>query len=136
MRELARKLARFKTWIILIFENRRLKKSEIQLGFLGWQQAEYFTPEIQEQVRQLMHFEKAQADLANVSAEFTAEIRGLQTKRDLQQREHAELLEQIEAEAKPITVQRNSLRELISTKQRAVANFEKAIEELEREDRD
>ena len=133
--ELVRKLDRSKNRILILLEKRRLKKAEINLGFLGWQQAEFFSPELEAQVQRIMHFEKSQADLANYSAECAEKIAALQSERERIRSALADFISENEAEAGPVATQRDDLQKRIAERQRAAANFEKAFAELDLEDR-
>ncbi len=135
MREIARKLDRSRYRLLLMREKRRLRKAEINLGFLGWQQAEFFSPELEAQVQQIMNFEKTQADIANRSAELADRIASLQSEKETHQRSLADFLARNEDEAKPFAVQQENLQNRIEERRRAAANFEKASAELDSEDK-
>lgn len=54
-------------------ERRHVARAETELGTLGWQQADFFSPEIQEQVDRIIDFEKNQAALYNREANLSWE---------------------------------------------------------------
>lgn len=134
-RELGRKFDRLKARRAAARENRWLKEAEIHLGLLGWQQAEYFTTEIQDQVQRLMQFESEEAAFVNLSAELAEKLRALETRRAELQRKLSEMVETIAQEVRPLAAQRDALRGKIADREEAMANFDKAIAELERDER-
>lgn len=62
-------------------EGRHLERVETDLGTLGWQQAEFFAPEIQQQVDRIMDFEMNQAALLNREALLAEEKTARETAR-------------------------------------------------------
>ena len=51
---------------------RALAEAETELGWLGWEQVDFFDPRLTEQVQKVQEFENAQATLLNTSAELSS----------------------------------------------------------------
>ncbi len=64
-----------------MLQRRRLNRAEFDLGWLGWQQAEFFGTEVQAQIEKIQQFEKEQARLLNLSADHAAALRRLEERR-------------------------------------------------------
>jgi tetratricopeptide (TPR) repeat protein len=129
--EICRKWRRINARARRVLAERELARREIELGTLGWGQADFLTPEMREQVRLIMDFEKQAADAFNKAAALGDEIRQLE-----QDWTTAEV--ETERESADFASRRGRAVESLGTAETraeearaAVARFEQAVRNLE-----
>lgn len=129
-REQARIIQRANDRILVWRERRRLTKAETDLGFLGWQQAE-FSADVNEQVGAINAFEQQQYELANRSADLQSQIDGLHFRREQLRGEHREQAAHWESLLQPLLGAHAIAAETLSENRAKLRRFDKAIGELE-----
>jgi chromosome segregation ATPase len=131
-KELDRCFSRAVLRVRILLERRKLSQAEINLGQLGWQQAE-FPPEVEEQIRAVSAMELEQADLSNRGAEIRWNIKELEAQLTQTRIQNAATLGEMEAALEPL---QEALRQIDTSpealaKQESIRRFEKAMEEIE-----
>ena len=129
--ELERKLQRTADRVRILLEKRRLTKTEINLGALGWQQVDDFPPEIEGEIRAIHAMERQQADLSNQSADIQWEIDALQLRRKENGKNLEDLLAELEPALQPLVEWRTEAEKSIQTGNESIQRFDKAIADLE-----
>jgi chromosome segregation ATPase len=129
-RETGRKLDRLKNRVALVLERRRVRKAEIQLGWLGWQQADFLAQDIQEQVRKLHEVEQEQARLINAGAELAEHIRALQTEREDLGKKYDEAARETAAARQSLAGARAAVQARLSENEKRAAIFEQNLAEM------
>lgn len=131
-RDIARHVRRFWLRVQLFLLRRELFQAEAALGWLGWEQVDFFDNEINEQVRKVQEFENAQASLLNVSAELSGSKAALDEELAREKAIHDEAQAALALERAPIAAQYEEVEARRRLKVEAVARFERAIEEMAR----
>jgi len=128
-RELARKLGRQANRAAIALESRRLRKAEIYLGWLGWQQAD-FSEEFLRHVEEINRFEREQGDLLNKRADIASMIAALQLQQTENEAESARQLDQIAAERRPLATAHEAAVERLAEKQRELDEEKKKLAQM------
>lgn len=128
--EIERKFQRTEWRIRLRLERARLEKAEIDLGALGWQQAD-FPPEVEKQIDAINRFESQQAELSNQSADLQWQIDELESTRQEKGREFAGKMGELEPVLEPLVTSSKGIKKQIVEKQTILQRFDQAISELE-----
>jgi hypothetical protein len=134
-REVALKIKRQRTRMVLRHERRLLQKSEIDLGREGTAQAANF-PELRNEIVALKKLEQEQKEVALRLARIEEGIRRIEEERQQIAREQAEAIAKLEAEKKPLFQQRNQAKSTAEVCERELAGVERRIQESEAADRD
>src|SRR5438094_1656240 len=134
-REVALKLRRQRTRMVLRHERRLLQKSEIDLGREGTAQAANF-PELRSEIVALKKLEQEQKEVALRLARIEEGIKRIEEERQQIAREQAEAIAKLEAEKKPLFQQRNQANSTAEVCERELAGVERRIQESEAADRD
>ena len=111
---------------------RKLARAEMDLGLLGWQQAD-FEGEALPHVRQLTDFEREQSRLTNESAALALAIRRLQDERAAARKLYEEARAQLEAERARVAAPVAEEERRLAARQRAPVNFGESMAALDRE---
>ena len=111
---------------------RKLARAEMDLGLLGWQQAD-FEGEAQQHVRELTDFEREQSRLTNESAALALAIRRLQDERAAARKLYEEARAQLEAERARVAAPVAEEERRLAARQRAPVNFGESMAALDRE---
>lgn len=117
----------------LYYGSRHLRKAEINLGLLGWQQADYFSPEIEEQVKLLHDVETAQAALLNREAEISEKISVVQAQSTEAESVHDAAMTQLAAGRESTVAAIKEARSALEKMEAVVARFDKAMADLNEE---
>lgn len=112
---------------------RDLAKAETELGVLGWQQADFLTPESQEQARRIIDFEREEASLLNREAELSERMGEIERLKSAAGERAAAVVKELESAIAGFAAVRGDGKAGIAEKQKNVARFEKAIIELKQE---
>jgi hypothetical protein len=133
-REIALKVKRQRTRMVLRHEKRLLQKSEINLGREGTAQAANF-PELRNEIVALKKLEQEQKEVALRIARIEEGIKRIEEERKQNARELAEAIAKLEAEKKPLLQQRNQAKHNLDVCERELAGVERRIQESEAADR-
>ncbi len=134
-REVALKIKRQRTRMVLRHERRLLQRSEIDLGREGTAQAANF-PELRNEIVALKKLEQEQKEVALRLARIEEGIKRIEEERQQIAREQAEAIAKLEAEKKPLFQQRNQAKSTAEVCERELAGVERRIQESEAADRD
>ena len=134
-REVALKIKRQRTRMVLRHERRLLQKSEIDLGREGTVQAANF-PELRNEIVALKKLEQEQKEVALRLARIEEGIKRIEEEQQQIAREQAEAIAKLEAEKKPLFQQRNQANSTAEVCERELAGVERRIQESEAADRD
>jgi len=134
-REIALKIRRQRTRMVLRHEKRLLQKSEINLGREGTAQAANF-PELRNEIVALKKLEQEQKEVALRIARIEEGIKRIEEERQQNAREQAEAIAKLEAEKKPLIQQRNQTKHNLDVCERELAGVERRIQASEAADRD
>jgi hypothetical protein len=134
-REVALKLKRQRTRMVLRHDRRLLQKSEINLGREGTTQAASF-PELRNEIVALKKLEQEQKEVALRIARIEEGIKKIEEERKQIARDLAEAIAKLEAEKKPLLQQRNHAKTNAKVCERELAGVERRIQESEAADRD
>jgi hypothetical protein len=134
-REVALKIKRQRTRMVLRHERRLLQKSEIDLGREGTAQAANF-PELRNEIVALKKLEQEQKEVALRLARIEEGIKRIEEERQQIAREQAEAIAKLEAQKKPLFQQRNQAKSTAEVCERELAGVERRIQESEAADRD
>ena len=134
-RELALKVKRQRTRMVLRHERRLLQKSEINLGREGTAQAANF-PELRNEIVALKKLELEQKEVALRIAQIEEGIKKIEEERRQTAREQTEAIAKLEAEKRPLLQQRNQTKNNVDVCERELAAVERRIQESEAADRD
>jgi hypothetical protein len=133
-REIALKVKRQRTRMVLRHEKRLLQKSEINLGREGTAQAANF-PELRNEIVALKKLEQEQKEVALRIARIEEGIKRIEEERKQNAREQAEAIAKLEAEKKPLLQQRNQAKHNLDVCERELAGVERRLQESEAADR-
>jgi chromosome segregation ATPase len=109
---------------------RDLYEAETELGWLGWEQVEFYDEQTTAQVKRIQEYENTQANLQNTSAELSGRKSALDAELTREKTAHDQTLASLAAERAPVAAQ---LQEAESTRQKkveAIDRFDKALEEI------
>ncbi len=130
--ELSRKATRLWLRACHFLLRKKLRKAEIELGWLGWQQADYFDPELHAQIEKIEQFEREQAQLLNVSADFSAMVSDLETQRAAQRAQFENELAQIRSDREPVEKSTAELESQLREQRVILKRFRAALTELKK----
>jgi hypothetical protein len=133
-REIALKVKRQRTRMVLRHERRLLQKSEINLGREGTAQAANF-PELRNEIVALKKLEQEQKEVALRIARIEEGIKRIEEERQQNARELAQAIAKLEAEKKPLLQQRNQAKHNLDVCERELAGVERRLQESEAADR-
>jgi hypothetical protein len=133
-REIALKVKRQRTRMVLRHERRLLQKSEINLGREGTAQAANF-PELRNEIVALKKLEQEQKEVALRIARIEEGIKRIEEERQQNAREQAEAIAKLEAEKKPLLQQRNQAKHNLDVCERELSGVERRLQESEAADR-
>jgi chromosome segregation ATPase len=102
IRKACRQRLRFSGWL----RARQLRHAEVELGWLGWEQADFFDAEMESEIAKIRVFEKEQAQLVNASADLSAHIQEIEEKRAKAKTELEEKLKNLATERAPLEATR------------------------------
>jgi chromosome segregation ATPase len=107
-----------------------LSKGEADLGFLGWEQVDFFDSKINSEVEKVRQFEHAQASLLNVSAELSGRRAALDQELAQEKALYDQARASLAQEREPIAAQAGQAEAAHRRKLEAAERFERAIAEL------
>ncbi|MEA3189355.1 MAG: hypothetical protein QOD99_3185 [Chthoniobacter sp.] len=128
--EIARKGRRLQLRAKLFFTDKKLRRAELQLGWLGWQQAHFFGTEMQAEIEKIQQFEKEQADLLNLSAEISGKHDELKARREAARHEFDAALTAMRKEREPHEHHLAECEGRLAERREALRRFESALKDL------
>jgi chromosome segregation ATPase len=131
-RDLRRRLQIARLWAIRLYVRRSLSVAEAELGWLGWEQADYFDDQPNEAVAKVQEFENTQASLMNTTAEISARKAALDAEAAREKMAYEQERAALEEERKTVSAQLNEKETARRQKLDAVDRFERAAEEIGR----
>ena len=129
-RDLSRRLRIVWIWGLRLRVRRALFHAEAQLGWLGWEQTEFFDEAISAEVKKVQEFENVQASLLNVSAEISEKKVALDQELAREKERHEQARISLAAERAPAAGQLQAAEAARQQKLVAVERFDKALEEI------
>jgi chromosome segregation ATPase len=109
---------------------RNLYQAETELGWLGWEQVEFYDEQTTAEVKKIQEFENTQAFLQNTSAELSGRKAALDAELTREKTAHDQTLTSLTADRAPLATQ---LQEAETTRQRkleSIERFDRAIDEI------
>ena len=130
-RELAAKIQRLRLGVCLWLESKKLRRAEFELGWLGWQQADFFGTEMECEIEKIRQFEREQVELVNTSAELEEQLRHLEQQRAETRRRYEAEIAAILEKRQPVIEALAGQEKAMSGKRRELARLERALKELD-----
>jgi chromosome segregation ATPase len=119
-------------WIARLRLRRALMEAEGELGWLGWEQVDFFDNEINAEVDKVREFENTQASLMNTSAELSGQKAALDEDLAGEKTLHDQTQQDLAGERGTIAGQLEQAEGRRSLRLGAVERFERALEEMAR----
>jgi hypothetical protein len=130
IRDLRARLRFAWVWAVRFRVRRSLFQTEGELGWLAWEQVDFFDEESVAAVRQIQEFEDTQAALENTSAELASRKAALDVKLAREKALHDQLQASLAAERAPIATELQQAETARRQKLEAVERFDRAIAEI------
>src|SRR3954452_7674196 len=128
LREIGLKVRRQRTRMALRHERRLLQRSEIALGREGVNQAGNF-PELRNEIVALKKLEQEQKEVAVRIAQIEESLKQLETNRQQNAKELADLIGKYEEEKKPIVQRRNEAKSASDPCDRELSSVERRLQD-------
>jgi len=120
----------------LLFARLRLRRAlfqaEAELGWLGWEQVDFFDLQVNEEIRKVREFENTQASLLNTAAELSGRKAALDEELAREKELHDEAQASLAQERAPIAAQFEEAETRRRQKLEAVERFDRALAEIAR----
>jgi len=110
---------------------RELFHAEAELGWLGWEQVEFYDDEVQAQVAKIQEFESTQASLQNTTAELSGQKGALAEQLARETSAHDQAEAALAAEREPIASRQAEAEAAHRLKSEAIGRFDRAVEEID-----
>jgi chromosome segregation ATPase len=136
LKDLRRRLRILWLWAARLRLRRALFLAEAELGWLGWEQAEFYDEQIAAEVRKVQEFENTQASIQNTSAELSDRKGALDQEHAREKTLHDQTLESLAKEREPIAAQLQQAETSRRQKTEALDRFDHAVEEIGRLERE
>jgi hypothetical protein len=114
---------------------RALFDAETELGWLGWEQVDFFDERLTEEVGKVQEFENAQAQLLNTSAELSGRKNELAQTLAQHTGKHDETQASLAAERAPLAASLEQSEAARKQKLGAVERFSRALDEIAKRER-
>lgn len=134
--DLSRRLQILWLWVARLRVRRALYKAETELGWLGWEQVDFFENQVMEEVRKVQEFENTQASLLNSSAELGIRKVALDEELAREQALHDQAQAALASERAPIAAEFEQAENLRRQKLEAAGRFDAALQELAQLEKD
>ena len=118
-------------WIQRFRARNALAVAEGELGFLAWEQVDFFDEELAAEVRKIQEFEDTQASLLNTSAEIAERKASLDAQLAREKALHDAAQATLDEERAPLLIQLQEGEELRRLKLEAVDRFSRAVDEMD-----
>jgi len=120
--------------VSLSVERMRLRphifQAEAELGWLGWEQVEFYDSEVAAQVAKIQEFERTQASLQNTSAEISVKKAALDEELAQENARHDTALAALAAERAPLAEQLPQAEAARRQKLESTERFQRAVNEI------
>ena len=129
-RDLRRRLRMLRIAVMRYRLRRDLYQAETELGWLGWEQVEFYDEMTTAEVKKIQEFENTQAFLQNTSAELSGRRAALDAELTREKTAHDQTLASLTADRAPLAAR---LQEAETTRQKkleSIDRFDRAIEEM------
>jgi len=131
-RDLARRLRIAWLWFARVRVRRALLEAEGELGWLGWEQVDFFDNQIVVEVEKVREFENTQASLMNTSAELSGRKAALDEELAAGKAVHDEAQDALSKARHEMLKELEQSEARRRQKLEAVERFERALEEIAR----
>ena len=119
-------------WLVRLRVRSALVHAETELGFLGWEQVDFFDESISAEVTKVQEFENTQASLMNTSAELSGCKAALDEELARENALHDEAQAALATERQPFVAQFEQAESQRRLKVEAIERFNRAIAEFAR----
>jgi chromosome segregation ATPase len=119
-------------WAVQRRVGRELSDAEAELGWLAWQQVDFYDEQIIVEVEKIQEFEATQATIENTAAELSARKAALNAELDREKADHDKTQASLAADRAPFAVQLQQAETTRRRKMEAIDRFDRAIEEMAR----
>jgi chromosome segregation ATPase len=119
-------------WAARVRLRRALWGAEAELGWLGWEQVDFFDLEINEEVKRVKEYENTQATLMNTSAELSGRRGILDQELAVEKTKHDEAQAALAEERAPMAAALAEAETKRRQKLAAIDRFDRALEEIAR----
>lgn len=130
VRDLGRRLRIAWLWLQRHRTGRALYLAEAELGWLGWEQTEFYDEAVAAEVKKIQEFEDAQAALLNTNAELSGRKAALDEELAREKEKHDKAVAILESGKASLLTELRQVEARRRLKYEAVTRFEKAMEEL------
>ncbi len=131
-RDLVRRLRIAWLRIARVRLRRALAAAEVELGWLGWEQVDFFDLEINDEVKKVQEYETTQASLLNTSAELSGRKAVLDEELAREKETHDKAQADLAAERAPIAAELDEAETKRRNKLEAIERFDRALAEIAR----
>jgi hypothetical protein len=131
-RDLRERLRMAWLWAVRFRVSRDLFQAEAELGYLGWEQVEYYDDEVMAAAKKIQEFEEKQAALQNTAAELSKRKAALDAELARETAAHEAAQASLCAERAPIAARLEEAEGNRRQKLEAIGRFDRAIEEIAR----
>jgi hypothetical protein len=129
-RDLRRRLRVVWLWMRQWRVRRDLAAAETELGWLAWEQVDFYDEASVAEVRKIQEFERTQAELYNTSAELGGRAQALDEELAREQAAYDAAQAALEAEREPVAASLGQQEAAHRQKVQAIARFDRAVEEI------
>lgn len=130
---MGRKLGRTAARVRLLQAARELARAEAELGLLGWQQADFLTDEMREQVERIVAFEKQEADVFNDEAALADRAREIEAEQSSAAEKQRARLERLHRDRDEAARAKATAAAATEEKRRHAQRLDQALHDLERD---
>jgi chromosome segregation ATPase len=110
---------------------RQLYQAETELGWLGWEQVDFFDEETEAHVKKVQEYENTQATLQNTGAEISGKKYAVEEELTHLQKTHGDTQQALAEERAGFATQLDQMEATRAMKLTAVQRFDRAVEELD-----
>jgi chromosome segregation ATPase len=135
-RDIGRRLGIGWLWVKRLRVRRALSTAEGELGWLGWEQVDFYDEQIVAEVQKVREYENTQASLMNTSAELSGRKAALDEELAREKAKHDEAQKELAEERGKIAGQLEQAENKRRQKLAAVQRFGQALEELAGQERE
>jgi multidrug efflux pump subunit AcrA (membrane-fusion protein) len=128
--DLARRVRMLWCWVARRRLLRAQAEAEAELGWLAWEQADYFDVGVEAEVAKVREFETAQAQLLNSSAQLSSRKLALDEEFAREQALHDQTQQALASEREPVASQHELARATWRQKLGAIERFDRALDEI------
>ncbi len=119
-------------WALRFRIRRALFQAEAELGFLAWEQVEFYDDEVIAAVKTIQEFEETQANLQNTTAELSKRNAALDEELARETSVHDQTQATLVAQRAPIAAQLQDAETTRRQKLEAIERFQRALQQIAR----